>query len=64
MSYSGLVTRIKVRPHPNADKLAIGQCGPYQVVISKDTPDMTMGVFFAVDGQKSDEEYVDQEEAA
>ncbi len=54
MSYSGLVTRIKVRPHPNADKLAIGQCGPYQVVISKDTPDMTMGVFFAVDGQLSE----------
>jgi len=55
MSYSGLVTRIKVRPHPNADKLAIGQCGPYQVIISKDVPDLSLGVFFAVDGQLSEQ---------
>lgn len=55
MSYSGIVTKIKIRPHPNADKLAIGQCGAYQVVVSKDTPDLTMGVFFPVDGQLSPE---------
>ena len=51
MSYSGLVTKIKLRPHPNADKLALGQCGAYQVVVGKDTPDEALGVFFCVDGQ-------------
>lgn len=55
MSYSGMVTKIKVRPHPNADKLAIAQCGPYQVIVSKDTPDLSLGIFFAVDGQLSEE---------
>ena len=54
MSYSGLVTRIITREHPNADKLAIGQCGAYQVVVGKDTIAGTLGVFFAVDGQLSE----------
>jgi hypothetical protein len=55
MSYSGFVTRIKIRPHPNADKLAIGQCGAFQVVVAKNTPDLSLGVFFAVDGQLSEQ---------
>lgn len=55
MSYTGVVTRIKVREHPKADKLALGQFGAYQVVVGKETPDLTLGVFFAVDGQLSEE---------
>lgn len=55
MSYSGMVTRIKVRPHPNAGNLSVGQCGAYQLVVGKDTPDLAMGVFFPTDGQLGEE---------
>lgn len=52
--YHGYVTRIKnLRPHPNADRLQLGECfGNTVCVDSSYTPDM-LGVYFPVDGQLS-----------
>ena len=55
MAYSAVVTRIYTKPHPNADKLQLGNCRGYQVVLGKDTKDGELGVFFPCDGQLSDE---------
>lgn len=55
--YKALIAKVKVLKHPNADKLAIGKIGNYQVIIGKDTLDGSLGIFFANDGQLS-EEYV------
>lgn len=56
MSYAAIVSKISVRPHPNADKIALGTvAGGNQVVIGKDTPDGALGVFFPTDGQLSHE---------
>jgi len=53
MSYHAIIARISVRPHPNADKLALGVCQGNQVVVSKDTKDGAIGLFFPTDGQLS-----------
>jgi hypothetical protein len=53
--YNAVVTRIQTRPHPNADRLLLGLCQGYQVVVSTDTLDGTLGVFFPTDGQLSQE---------
>lgn len=55
MSYKALVTRIQVRPHPNADKLQIGSCAGYQVIVGKDVANNTLGLFFEQGGQLSKE---------
>lgn len=55
MSYSAVVARISTRPHPNADRLLLGTCLGYQVVVGLDTQDGELGVFFASDGQLSEE---------
>jgi hypothetical protein len=53
--YSAIVTKIKTRPHPNADRLLLGLCHGYQVVVGLNTQDGDLGVFFASDGQLSQE---------
>ncbi len=53
--YNALVTKIKTQPHPNADRLQIGMCHGFQVVVGLDTQDDQLGVFFPCDGQLSDE---------
>jgi len=55
MSYEAIVTRIKVSPHPNADRLQLGSCHGHQVVVGLDTKDDELGVFFPTDGQLSEE---------
>lgn len=55
MTYQAVVVRIKTRPHPNADKLLLGDCLGFQVVVGKDTQDGDLGVFFPADGQLSAE---------
>lgn len=55
MAYSAIVTRIRTRPHPNADRLLLGTCLGHQVIVSKDTPDGSLGVYFDTDGQLSEE---------
>lgn len=53
MSYAAKIIRIKMRPHPNADKLQLGDVDGHQVVVGLDTADSTLGVFFPTDGQLS-----------
>jgi len=55
MAYEAIVTRISVRPHPNADRLQLGTCHGFQVVVGLDTQDGELGVFFPTDGQLSEE---------
>lgn len=53
MTYEAIVTRIKTSPHPNADKIQLGHCLGYQVIVSLNTKDNELGVFFPSDGKLS-----------
>jgi hypothetical protein len=53
--YAAIVSKIRTRPHPNADKLLLGSCLGFQVVVSIDTQDGALGVFFPCDGALSEE---------
>ena len=55
MSYSAIVARVNVRPHPNADRLQIGNVNGIQVIVGIDTQDGELGVYFPSDGQLSEE---------
>lgn len=55
MSYTAIVTAIRTRPHPSADRLQLGTCLGNQVVVDLDTADGELGVFFPTDGQLSHE---------
>jgi len=56
MSYQAIVCKLtNVRKHPNADRLKIGTVQGYQVIIGLDQKEGNMGVFFACDGQLSDD---------
>lgn len=50
-SYTAIVSKISVRPHPNADRLQLGTCLGNQVVVGLDTKQDQLGVFFPTDGQ-------------
>lgn len=54
-TYAAIVCRIKVRKHPNADKLQLGVVQGNQVVVGLDTKDGDLGIFFPCDGQLSDQ---------
>lgn len=53
--YEAIICSIHTRPHPNADKLLLGEAHGYQVVVGLDTKDGELGVFFPTDGQLSEE---------
>lgn len=53
--YKAKVVKLSTRPHPNADRLALGYVNGIQVVVGKDVQDGTIGVFFPCDGQISPE---------
>lgn len=54
MSYVAYVTALKnVRPHPNADRLLLGDCFGNTVCVSLDYKDGQIGVYFPTDGQLS-----------
>lgn len=53
--YQAIVTRIQVRPHPNADKLQVGVVGWSEVVVGLDVKNDELGVFFPTDGALSHE---------
>lgn len=55
MAYTARVVRIYVSKHPNADRLQLGQVDGAQVVVGEETVDGELGVFFASDGQLSEE---------
>lgn len=54
MAYTAFITRIKnVRPHPNADRLQMGECFGNTIIVSLDYEDNQLGVYFPSDGQLS-----------
>lgn len=54
MAYYGFVTTLKnVRPHPNADRLQLGDCFGNTVCVNLDYYEGQVGVYFPVDGQLS-----------
>ena len=56
MSYTAFITRIKnLRPHPNADRLQMGECFGNTVIVSLEYEDNQLGVYFPSDGQLSTE---------
>lgn len=55
MPYKAIITRVYTRPHPNADRLQLGACRGYQVIVGKDVKDGELGVLFPPDGQLSHE---------
>lgn len=54
--YNAYITKIKnIKPHPNADRLNIGECFGNLVVIGKEYTEEELYVYFPVDGQLSEE---------
>ena len=54
MAYTAFITRIKnVRPHPNADRLQMGECFGNTVIVSMEYVDYQLGIYFPSDGQLS-----------
>lgn len=55
MSYA-FITEIKdIKKHSNADKLQVGQCFGNQVIVSLETTEGQLGVYFATDSQIGEE---------
>lgn len=56
MAYTAFITRIKnLRPHPNADRLQMGECFGNTVIVSMEYEDNQLGIYFPSDGQVSTE---------
>ena len=54
MAYTAFITRLKnLRPHPNADRLQMGECFGNTVIVSMEYEDNQLGVYFPSDGQVS-----------
>ena len=54
MAYTAFITRIKnLRPHPNADRLQMGECFGNTVIVSLEYTDNQLGIYFPSDGQVS-----------
>lgn len=54
MAYTAFITRLKnVRPHPNADRLQMGECFGNTVIVSLEYENNQLGVYFPSDGQVS-----------
>lgn len=54
--YSGYVTKLKnVRPHPNADRLQLGECFDNTVCVGLDAYEDECVIYFPCDGQLSEE---------
>lgn len=52
--YQAIVSKIKTAEHPNADRLQIGYCHGFQVVVGLNIEDGQLGVFFPTDGTLDD----------
>ena len=54
MAYTAFITRIKnLHPHPNADRLQMGECFGNTVIVSLEYEDNQLGIYFPSDGQLS-----------
>ena len=50
--YNAYITRIKnVKKHSNADRLNVGECFGNQVIVSLETKEEDLGIYFPTDGQ-------------
>jgi len=55
VAYSAFITRIKnVRKHSNADRLNVGTCFGNDVIVSLETKEGELGVYFPTDGRLGD----------
>ena len=52
-NYKAVITKIKVREHPNADRIQIGTCLHEDVIVGKNVKDGDLGIFFPLDSQLS-----------
>ena len=55
MTYKAIIAPVKVRQHPNADKLQLADVAGSTIVVGLDTTDGELGVFFPTDGKLSPE---------
>ncbi len=53
--YKAIVSKIVVRPHPNADRIQLATCYGNQVVVGLQAKTGDIGLFFRTDGQLSKE---------
>lgn len=53
--YQAIVARIKTKPHPNADRIQLGDVLGNQVVVGLNTQDGELGIYFPTDGVLSHE---------
>lgn len=53
--YKAVVARIFTRELPGSDRIQLGTCLGYQVIVGKDVQDGTLGIFFEQGGQLSGE---------
>ena len=52
MAYCAYITKIKdLRKHSNADRLQVGTCFGNNVIVSLETKEGQLGVYFPVDGK-------------
>jgi len=52
LSYNAYITRIKnLRKHTNADRLQVGECFGNFVIVSLETQDNELGIYFPTDGR-------------
>lgn len=59
MAYNAVVCKISTRELPGLDRIQLGTCCGYSVIVSKDVQDGQLGLFFEAGGQLS-EEFCDQ----
>jgi hypothetical protein len=55
MTYKAIISAIKIKPFPNADRLNLGLIRGEQVVVGKDISDGQLMVYFPCDGQLSEQ---------
>lgn len=55
MMYKAIITRIKTSPHPNADKIQLGEVCGLTVVVGLDTTNNELGIYFPSDGKLGEE---------
>lgn len=53
--YQAIIARVKTKPHPNADRIQLGDVLGNQVVVGLDTQDGELGIYFPSDGILSHE---------
>lgn len=53
--YQAIIARVKTKPHPNADRIQLGDVLGNQVVVGLDTQDGELGIYFPSDGLLSHE---------